>query len=174
MDVYVEDLVKQKKTTKTYALITLIVLAAVILSVVLFFCTLLLRTFAFIFLLLIAGVIYGAWYLIGSMRIEYEYIVTNGEMDVDKIISQRKRKRLITVKLNTFELMAPVNGKYRHEFETKQVAATIDASVNKEQADAWFMIVNHPKKGMVKLVFTPSERIINSAKLFNPRNIFTN
>lgn len=173
MDVYLEDLVKQKKTAKTYTLITLIILAAVILSVVLLFFSALLRSFAFIFLLLIAGVIYGAWFLIGTLRIEYEYIVTNGEMDVDKVMSQRKRKRLITVNLKSSELMAPVNGKFRHEFETKQVATTIDASVNKDQADAWFLIVNHPKKGMVKLIFTPNERIINSAKLVNPRNVFT-
>lgn len=41
------------------------------------------------------------------MSVEYEYIVTNGEMDIDKIIAKRRRKRLITVNARTFERFGP-------------------------------------------------------------------
>lgn len=44
------------------------------------------------------GSLYGGYILITNMSVEYEYIVTNGEMDIDKIIAKRRRKRLITVK----------------------------------------------------------------------------
>lgn len=174
MDVFLEYLVKQKKTAKTYTLITLIILAAVIITIVSMILSASTRYFSFIFLLLAAGAIYGAWYLIGTLRIEFEYIVTNGEMDVDKIMSQRKRKRLVTVRLKDCDIIAPVNGRYKHEFETKQVAATIDASINKDQNDAYFLVVNHPKKGMIKLIFTPDKRILDNAKMLNPHNVFTN
>lgn len=57
--------------------------------------------------LILCGAIYGAYWLISGMSIEYEYILTNGEIDVDKIIAQRKRKRLVTVSAKTFEAFGP-------------------------------------------------------------------
>lgn len=172
MDVFIEDLVRKKNTTKTYLLYTGIILATIILLVVLLSLSVLIRSLSFIFLLLAAGVIYGAWFLIGTLRVEFEYIVTNGEMDVDKIMAQRKRKRLVTVKLKDIEVLAPVHGDHKHEFE-KSVPLTIDASLDVNDKTAFFLIVNHPKKGMMKLIFTPNHKVIDSAKIFAPRKVFT-
>lgn len=45
---------------------------------------------------LAAAALYGGYYLTTKLDVEYEYIFTNGEIDVDKITAQRSRKRLIT------------------------------------------------------------------------------
>lgn len=172
MDVFIEYLVKKKNTTKTYLLYIGIILATIVLSAILLYLSLLINSLSFIFLLLVAGVIYGAWYLIGKLRIEYEYIVTNGEMDVDKIMAQRKRKRLVTVKLKDVEVFAPVHGDHKHEFE-KSVPLVIDACQDIADKSAYFLIINHPKKGMLKLIFTPNQKVIDSAKMFAPRKVFT-
>ena len=52
-------------------------------------------------LMITIGAVYLGYYLVTSLNIEYEYILTNGEVDFDKITAQRSRKRLISVKLNT-------------------------------------------------------------------------
>lgn len=173
MDVYLEYLVKKKSTVQSILLTTLIIIGTVILTIALFYASLLVRGLSFLFLLAIAGFIYGAWYLLGTLRVEYECIVTNGEMDVDKIMAQRKRKRLVTVKFKDIEIMAPVNGEHKHEFENQSVATKIDASACPTDKDAYFLIINHSKKGMLRLIFTPDKRIINSAKMFAPRKVFT-
>ena len=53
---------------------------------------------------LIAWVGYRAYLM---FNVEYEYIVTNGELDIDRIIARRGRKRMINIKTNAYELIAP-------------------------------------------------------------------
>ncbi|MDR0947758.1 MAG: hypothetical protein LBM87_08510 [Ruminococcus sp.] len=49
-----------------------------------------------------AGLVWLAWYVSGTQDVEYEYILTNDDLDIDKIIAKRKRKRLITTKVSKF------------------------------------------------------------------------
>lgn len=172
-DVFIECLVKRKNSLKINALRFLVIFGAILLSFILFYCGLLLPGISFIFMLLVVGVIYGAWYLFGSFKVEYEYIVTNGEMDVDKIMAQRKRKRLVTINLRDIEIMAPMGGQHKREFENQSIKTTIDASISPDSQGAYFIVTNHPKNGMMRLVFNPDERIIKSAKTFSPRKVFT-
>jgi hypothetical protein len=175
MDTFLEYLVKQKKTGKTVILKILIVFGTVLLSLIfLLLCFLkALSAFAFFFLLAIAGVIYGAWLLFRTFRVEFEYIVTNGEMDVDKIFGQQKRKRLVTVNFREMEIMAPMGGEHKREFENQSIQKTIDASVSQDEKGAFFIIASSKKFGRIRLVFTPDERIIKSAQTAAPRKVFT-
>lgn len=87
MDIFIEYLVKRKNTMKNNFLRFLIVFGTIIFTIIMFYLCMLFSQLSFIFLCLIAGGIYGAWYLMGTFKVEYEYIVTNGEMDIDKIMS---------------------------------------------------------------------------------------
>ena len=173
MDDFLEYLVRRKNTTKTTVLKVLIVFGAVIFTLIMLILSMTIRTFSFIFLLLIAGGIYGAWYLLGTFKVEYEYIVTNGEMDVDKIMSQRKRKRLISINFRNMDIMAPMGGEHKQEFENQSIQKTIDASISQDTKGAYFIVVRHAKLGFLRLVFNPNERIIKSAKMVAPRKVFT-
>lgn len=172
-DVFVECLVKRKNSLKVNALRFLVIFATIIVSILLFYCSLLISQLSFIFLCLVVGVIYGAWYLMGTFKVEYEYIVTNGEMDIDKIMAQRKRKRLVTINLREIEIMAPIDGEHKREFENQSIQTTIDASISPDSEGAYFIVTNHSKKGMMKLIFNPDERIIRNAKTLSPRRVFT-
>ena len=56
--------------------------------------------------------IWAANKFIRLQNIEYEYIVTNGELDVDKIMGRSKRKRLVTADARNFEVFAPMEPEY--------------------------------------------------------------
>ena len=92
MDVFVEQLVKKPANGKTLALKILIVFGVIIVSA---FCLYLALLGIILAILLIFAAIYAGFYLITGLDAEYEYIVTNGEIDIDKIIAQRKRKRQV-------------------------------------------------------------------------------
>ena len=90
MDVFVEQIIAKKKTAKDL----LIIIASIIGFIIITFLILAIApnfigplTFFLIF-----GLGYGLWWLLTSLNIEYEYSVTNGDIDIDQIIAKRKRK----------------------------------------------------------------------------------
>ncbi|HEX2937459.1 MAG TPA: hypothetical protein VHO66_00900 [Ruminiclostridium sp.] len=173
MDTFIEHIIKQKNSPIKNIQKISVIIGVVILEI---FCVILMMAFAnysFIFLVLMAGIIYGAWYLLKFFSLEFEYIVTNGEMDVDKVIAKSKRKRVTTINFRTIEIMAPLNGNHKNEFENKQNIKTINASVSPDEEDTYFIITRTEKLGYFRMIFNPDERIIKSAQAFAPRMVFT-
>ncbi|MBP0982342.1 MAG: hypothetical protein J6A19_01320 [Oscillospiraceae bacterium] len=103
-----------------------------------------------IFAVLVLG---GGVWLLGNFNVEYEYILTNNEMDIDKIIGRRKRKRMITVDVSKADEFAP----YPSDHDVN-VDATVHAYTGSE-TDSYYLIVNHSDYGKVKLIFNPNEKM---------------
>ena len=90
MDTFFEQIIAIRKTGKTIAAVIGIWLAAFVLCFVLY----LFPVLSTLTLLLIVGILYGAYKLSSMLNIEYEYIITNGTMDVDKIINKSAKSSL--------------------------------------------------------------------------------
>lgn len=167
MDTFIEHIVKQKSTMQKTLLKVLIVLAAII---IVFICFMVIP-FAYSAVASISfavgiGAIYGAYWLISGMSVEYEYAFTNGELDVDKIVARRKRTRLLTVKASTFEKL----GEYKPEQHANiGYQYKLFASTDPNGLGAWYAVFRHQKKGLTLLVFDPEERILDSFKRFIPK-----
>ena len=118
MDSYCEHLIPIRKDKK---MIGLLIFIWVVLAAIIGVCFLLLSKMGvFSFVLSVAAVIGGVW-LTKQLNVEYEYIFTNGEIDVDIITSRTDRKRLITFKCKDIERIE----KYRQGlsmFEKEQYA----------------------------------------------------
>ncbi len=99
MDIFIERIVERKKTIFDYMIIFSIFFGSlfVALAIVLFLGISPISTI----LLIVLG--YLVYYLISLRKIEYEYAFTNGELDIDKIIAQRKRKRVFSASCRDFE-----------------------------------------------------------------------
>ncbi|MBR7071942.1 MAG: hypothetical protein IKI29_07285 [Clostridia bacterium] len=152
MDTFFEQIVAVRKTPKDWAAFIGIWLAALVLCGASVFLIGLLSSFAF---LLIAGVLYGAFKLSTRLSIEYEYIVTNGTMDIDKIIAKSSRKRQLSFELSAVERLE------RYHPDAKPVgnfSKTVIAC-DENDPDAFFMVVSEEKKGTRLLVFAPEERM---------------
>lgn len=105
MDAFVEQIVKKKKGGKEIGIIVgSLILLAVLLFLVYFFLIPYIRQF---FIILAAAAIYGEWWLITEQNVEYEYSVTNGDIDVDQITARRKRKRIVSVPGAKIESLEP-------------------------------------------------------------------
>ena len=121
MDIFVEQIVKKTASGRDMVLRVLIIIGMCVLTLA---SVLLLFTIAYAFAVLIFfGTMWGGYRLFSGLDCEYEYIVTNGEIDIDKIIAKRKRIRLITAKASAFEAF----GKYDDAPDTDESVTTVCA-----------------------------------------------
>ncbi len=160
MDTFNEQIVKIRPTAKTTALRMLVWVAAIAIS------TLLIVNFEYlrgIIVLLEFVLFYGAWKLSQQFSIEYEYILTNGDLDIDKITAQSSRKRIFTIKCGEIEAV----GKYQ---KGMQLHGKLYMCCN-ESDDAYYIITRDKTEGTICLVFAPDEKLQSAIKLFLPRII---
>ncbi|NLZ45256.1 MAG: hypothetical protein GX896_01030 [Clostridiales bacterium] len=163
MDVYKEQLVKKATTSRDDVRKIMLIIAAISLSALIF--TFLFPTpFAMIGLFLIGVVIYGTYHLITGMSVEYEYLMTNGDLDIDKITAQRSRKRLTTVKIPSITAFE----KLTESSDINPDHTIINASDFTGEND-WYIEFRHNEYGMCCLVFSPDEEMIDVIKPFLPR-----
>ena len=173
MDIFVEQIVKKEVSGKDWALRIIIGIAMGVLSAVGLFILLWIPFMSFLGLLLIAGVIWGGYRLITNTDCEYEYIVTNGEIDIDKIIAKRKRVRLLTAKASAFEAF----GEYENAPDTEDGVTTVSATGANESGEdtkIYYADFKHPSAGNVRLIFSPNEKVIDAITPFLPRQLKIN
>jgi hypothetical protein len=165
-DAFMEKIVTRKKTGQDYLKIFgLIVGSFVILAAIMMFG----GYISFMVPLLLVGLGYGLWYMLSSMNREYEYIVTNGDLDIDMIIARRKRKRVYSGKSKEFELMAKV-GSDDYKDALKGNRKLLDCSSSIQAPDNWFILTEY-KSERLMVIFAPDERMLKSLKRFNPSKI---
>ena len=157
MDVFIEQIVTRKPGTrgtvfKAGIIAFVVLLCAFFLAVFLIF-----TVFPFISFVAVAaipGVIWLGMHVIKSLHIEYEYILTNKDLDIDKIKGKSKRRRMITLDLTNAE-----------EFDMYSVGTSlsVDTTVSAHDnsyVNMWYLIVKHKSHGRVALLFNPGDEFI--------------
>lgn len=170
MDTFFEQIIAIRKDAKAFMATVGIWVAFLAIVIVLFF---LMSTVAqlamfssiIIFLIFLLG--YFAVKLTKKFSIEYEYIITNGTFDVDKIIAKSSRKRMMSFELSNVETLEKFNSNAMpsRQFKEKIIACNLD------DANAYYMIISEEGKGSSLLVFAPDERIRGAVKKFLPKYI---
>lgn len=164
MEIFKEQLVTKLPDKHDQIRKVLIILASISLAILIF--VLLMGTaFAAIGLVLAGLALYGGYYLLTAQMIEYEYILTNGEIDIDKIVARRSRKRLATIKLNT----AKEFGEVDVNLKVSDNETLVKADANDPEQKDYYVRVNHKSLGETVLVFTPSEEMLELVKESLPR-----
>ncbi|MBQ8526031.1 MAG: hypothetical protein IJ460_04875 [Clostridia bacterium] len=171
MDFFTEYIIKQKKSPK----VILAAVGMVLLTLIVWYLSLFLIAnpmFSGIAGLLDAGMVYFTYVVITNFNIEYEYIATNTDLDIDKITNRRKRKRVASLRLNEIEIMAPVGyAEFKNE-ENGTFKNVYMAAICENHPDAYYII--YEKNGeRNKLVFNPTDKIIEYAKRIVPRKVYT-
>lgn len=151
MDNICEQLVEKKKTTADIVKMITLSLGLILGAAACMLASMYLEI-TFLVVIAVGLLALGVW-LVSGMNVEYEYIVTNNEMDIDKIIGRRKRKRMITVDLSK----ADDFGKYPPE-KNIESDTTVHATTGLEK-NAHYLLVQHKDYGKVKVIFNPNEKI---------------
>lgn len=97
MDLFTERLVAKKWEPKDFAMSALCIVIAILISAITF-------VFAgFAGIIVTAAALYFAYDIIsGILFVEYEYTLTNEELNIDMVIAKRKRKELKTYNIKEF------------------------------------------------------------------------
>lgn len=160
MDVYVEQLIVKSPDGKDMAKKVLIIAGAAVIVILcfLFFLPIFAAFVGF-------GVVYGAYYLLTGIYCEYEYIVTNGDIDIDKIVGKRKRTRLVSASVKNFTSF----GRLENAPQTSGSITTVKASDG--SGHDFYADFTHSKLGATRIIFSPSEKTLEAIKPFLPRTI---
>lgn len=159
-DVFVEELIKRRTTGKTLLAKAGIILAGIIVMGLAFFYVNII--FSLVFLLVVFG-----WYLLlRRLNREYEYIFTNGDLDIDRIAAKRWRKRMLDVNTDKILVMAPYTAEFESEATEHKVTKTYDFSSSANTAGRWFFIFDDKDGGIGFVAFEPSERLVSGMKSY--------
>ncbi len=163
MDAFCEQIIKIKKTKKMYFIQILVWLIAAIITA---FCILLMGRLPIV-IFLAAASIFGAFKLGGLLNIEYEYIITNGEMDVDKIINKSSRKNVLTFSCKDVEEITVYSPEKAKNPNIKTYVCTDDF------ASSYIFKLSLKEGGMCALVLSPNEKTIENMKRYIPRSVYS-
>lgn len=168
MDSFKEQIVKKIPSTKDRTLKTLIMVAGIFLAaLILLFSFLYLPMVAAFSVFIAAALVYGAFFLAQRFSVEYEYIYTNGEMDVDKIIAQRSRKRLVTVKMDTATAFGVADDNYTVDSDKTLILASSNSADDAE----YYIEFSHKSLGASVIIFSPDEDLLELVKSSLPRQL---
>ena len=152
MDTFFEQIVPMGKDSKTILkLIGIWILAFVLASAIFLFGFAYLQMVTFV---LMGLVLYGAYKLSAMLYVEYEYIVTNGTLDIDKIIAKSSRKRVASFEISQVEVVEKYNPNAQ-----KTGFDQIIVACDENDVGAYKMVVRKDGKGTMLIVFAPNKKI---------------
>ncbi|AEV70355.1 DUF6106 family protein [Acetivibrio clariflavus] len=159
MDIFVERIVSKKKGPKEYLKALGIVLIAFLVSMVV-------TAYFFpdgIVVIAYVGIVYAAKHFIGNLNVEYEYSLTNGDLDIDKIINKKKRKPLYSTTCKDIEQMAKVSSSQYNESIAK-APLIIKAVSSMDSPNVYYAVINSSGR-KVTLYFEPDEKMLKNLKI---------
>jgi hypothetical protein len=118
---------------------------------------------------LIAGFV--AYFLNNRLNLEYEYTLTNGELDIDIIYNKASRKRVFSGIVKDFDLMAHVEDTTRaHDFDNAM--ATVDYSGGETTPNTYAFLAAYKGKRL-KVIFEPNDMMLKAiSTTLTPRKLF--
>ena len=169
MDFFNEWIVKRRKTAQDYMSVAITVMVAfmVLYGVVLQF---MIAKYMYFIPIEVALVVYIAYKIIASMNVEYEYSVTNGDLDIDRVISKKRRKKMVAVKLRDVEYFAPFEGEHIKVAEDISIKRIIDASSSLDAPRLHFIIYYYNSVKTL-LLFEPTDEMIENFSHYVPRSL---
>ena len=165
MDSFLEKIVVKKKTAKDY-----LIMAGVIFGgMVLFFVIQLVPFLSSFFLIITAAIVYLIYQVVIARNVEFEYIVTNGDLDIDKIIARKRRKRIFSANCKDFDIVAKLKGGY-NDRRISDINKRIEA-VSSIDSDDVYLITLVYKGEKTAVLFEPDERMLKTFKFYIPRKV---
>ena len=157
-----EIMVRKKLTFRVILFRVLIIAAAVAFALFLWILSFAdgFKSYSTFIILVIMAECYGAFIWFSSFRVEYEYLVTNGEIDIDRITAKRRRRRLVSFKARDIERI----GLYSKEaVRGTSFSKTYMVNSSDKEEGIWFAVFRNVN-GTILVVFNMSENLFGAIR----------
>ncbi len=169
MDTFFEQIVSKRKSFGEIFLQTGIWVFGIFIGVWALLFTYLNYHFIFMAVALVVLLMWvGMYYLSRSMNIEYEYALTNGYFDLDKITAKSKRRRLVSLECKNVERFGRYDPAAHQNIHYDKKVIAISRKPSDEQ---YFLTVRLAEQGHTLIVITPNERVLGAIRQFLPRQV---
>lgn len=166
-DLYLEELIKKKRTGKDNALRALLMgLTGVLVLLALLTWNLLITIPAI-------AICVADIFIFPRFNLEWEYQYVNGELDVDRILNRAKRKRIASYEISSAEIIAPA-GSHRLDYQNKNLKMKVVDYTSCDPArekQVYAMIIAN-EGAQTKVLFEPSEQMLKDMRVKAPRKVF--
>lgn len=163
-EVYAEWLVKRKHRGYWYFVLPVAIIAS---ALFLIFC---LYYVPYVGWLLGLVPFFAIYFLYPYTKIEYEYIFVTGELTIDKIISQRRRKRVIALDMANIEMIADLSGHYLDGQMGNNHIKKYDFSSGEKDRKLFGVLCSVAGDTRVYII-EPSAKLIEAIKKTAPRKV---
>ncbi len=153
MDHFNEQIVKQQMNGKQVAMI----IGALFATLAICFATWLFVTFLLAPVVAACG--FGLYWLISSQSWEVEYAVTNGDIDIDRIVARRDRKTIVRVRGDKIESLLPISCMPQGKTYDRVVIASATPS-----SATWAFTYHSKKSGATVVYFEPNDGVLENLK----------
>ncbi|MCR5624539.1 MAG: hypothetical protein K6G11_04765 [Lachnospiraceae bacterium] len=109
------------------------------------------------------------WFL-PPVKIEYEYVYVDGQIDFDRIIAGNSRKNMARVDLENAIVVAEENS---HDLDSYKNLKPKNFSSNREDQKHYVIVVNGGESGNYSVKFTPDETLLKEMKDKSPFKVKT-
>ena len=170
MDNLVEQVVKRKKNANYYIRILLYILAAIMIPATFVAIALIFKRGYFITIAFFASLfcIYGLWFFISILKIDFEYAALGDVFKVDRIIAKRNRKKVVKIKMKSIEDIFRYDDKKMTERKFKKV---FNVGAQDFSEDNYVIEFLDERRGRCAVVFTPNEKMLEAFKHHVKREI---
>jgi hypothetical protein len=99
--------------------------------------------------------------------IEYEYIFTNGDVDIDRIIAAKRRKKVTRFDIRDVQIMAPLGSPF---LDGSPKGKKVIAYTRNTKEKIYLAVVNK-NNAVTEIYFTPDEQFVGLCFRANPKNV---
>ena len=164
-DIFKEQIIKRNPTSKDSLKKIGIVLAILVLNMAIMITPV--GNFVFVTLGLS---IFAAYHIMGFFNVEYEYVLTNGELDIDIIYNKARRKRLFSTQLGKVEVFAHYeNANFTGQFNSAQ--DTKDFTSGNRGGNTYAFLIQL-KTRKTQVLIEPDEKMLKALSGAIPRSKF--
>ena len=159
----VEQTVRKEKDAKYWLNIFLIILAALglpgILVALSFITGVRYLIVAAFFVSLFC--IYGVWFFVSSLKVDYEYACLGSVLRFDRIIASRRRKPIVKFDIKSVTDFFPYDD---HEMGKRKIAKVYRASAKEFSEENYVAVFRHEARGECAVIFTPNEEMLEAIR----------
>ncbi len=116
---------------------------------------------------LLIGALLASRYTIMMSKVEYEYSVNTGVLNIDAIYDQTKRRHVINVNASSITAFGRLCDDKAKD-DASRVKKAIYCSSSDEDEQAFYFVCPNENKGDFMYIFEPDKQVLRAIEAYNP------